>query len=216
MKIALASFVRDEEKTIESMILSCKGLVDFVALVDTGSVDRTKEKALSAIETLGVPYTLQDLEFTTFGHARTFAAQLPPAEYPWVLMLDGDETISACDFDKFRALVAQHHDAWVIPRYAWADAEMTKLADYIPYPDGQGRLFRNYPDKSIHYFNPIHELLNGYKDLGWAPHDTVPTDRTGGPHINHMKYCLKTHEEIHKIEQQYQRFYAGGAGPKDH
>ena len=43
--ISLCMIVRDEEAVLDRCLASVKGLVDEIIVVDTGSIDRTKEIA---------------------------------------------------------------------------------------------------------------------------------------------------------------------------
>ena len=44
--ISLCMIVKDEEETLKRCLESVKNLVDEIIIVDTGSIDRTKEVAL--------------------------------------------------------------------------------------------------------------------------------------------------------------------------
>jgi glycosyltransferase involved in cell wall biosynthesis len=84
--ISLCMIVRDEEGTIARCLDSVKGLVDEMIIVDTGSVDRTKEIVLE--------YTpnVYDFEWIDdFAAARNFSFSKATGEY--ILWLDADDVL---------------------------------------------------------------------------------------------------------------------------
>lgn len=85
--ISLTMIVKNEEKHLARCLESVKGIVDEIIIVDTGSVDRTKEIAQS----FGVK--LFDFNWIDdFSAARNYAIDKSTGN--WNLMLDADEYIT--------------------------------------------------------------------------------------------------------------------------
>ncbi len=86
--IALCIIARDEEQLLAGCLDSVRGVVDRIALVDTGSRDRTVEIA----ERAGARVTRQPWR-EDFARARN--ASLSMANADWALVLDADERLEA-------------------------------------------------------------------------------------------------------------------------
>jgi len=83
--------VKDEEHSLKQCLVRLKGKVEEVIIVDTGSIDRTKELALEFTD------KVYDFEWCNdFSKARNFA--ISKASFDWILVLDADEEV--VDFDK--------------------------------------------------------------------------------------------------------------------
>jgi tetratricopeptide (TPR) repeat protein len=95
MGLMLTMIVRDEEATIARVIDHAIGVIDSYCIVDTGSVDATKEVALDKLK--DVPGAWHDREWKNYGYNRTELAVLAweadhrPETY--MLCLDGDEML---------------------------------------------------------------------------------------------------------------------------
>jgi glycosyltransferase involved in cell wall biosynthesis len=96
--ISVCMVVKNEELMIGHSLDSVRGLADEVVVVDTGSTDRTLEKAREA----GARIVSHRWD-GSLGKARN--AYLREARGDWVLVLDGDETVALCDVAKIRRLV---------------------------------------------------------------------------------------------------------------
>ncbi|MBP3963863.1 glycosyltransferase family 2 protein [Paenibacillus lignilyticus] len=95
--ISLCMIVRDEEYALERCLLSIHDLVDEINIIDTGSVDRTKEIARKFTE------NIYDFEWIDdFAAARNFAFQHATKDY--ILWLDADDTIEEEDRLRFKLL----------------------------------------------------------------------------------------------------------------
>ena len=89
--ITLCMIVKNEEETLEKCLSSINNLVNEIIIVDTGSIDKTKE--------IAVKYTDKVFDFKwcdDFSRARNFS--LSKASNSWILVLDADEVIK--DFHK--------------------------------------------------------------------------------------------------------------------
>jgi glycosyltransferase involved in cell wall biosynthesis len=91
-------FVKNEEKNLRDCIESVRPIVAEIIIVDTGSTDGTVALAKSITD------RVYEIPFTDFGSIRTMAAHF--ADYPWVLMLDGDERLDPTEWDKIREQVS--------------------------------------------------------------------------------------------------------------
>lgn len=84
--ITLAMIVKNEEAVLDRCLLSVKDLVDEIIIVDTGSVDKTKE--------IAGKYTDKIFDFEwvdDFSRARNFAFSLATKDY--IMWLDADDVL---------------------------------------------------------------------------------------------------------------------------
>ena len=99
--VGLALIVRDEEETLPNLLVSCNGAFDQVALLDTGSTDRTveffemwasaeRERNPDFIHRVGHFEWIDD-----FAAARNAADEL--IETDWLCWADADDEIVAAD-----------------------------------------------------------------------------------------------------------------------
>lgn len=96
--ISACLIVKNEERFIKKCLESIKDFVDEIIVVDTGSIDRTKEIA-SGFNAKIFDYKWCD----DFSKARNFS--LEKAEYDWILSIDADESISNEDMKKLREII---------------------------------------------------------------------------------------------------------------
>ena len=149
MKIAQAMIVKNEEKNIERALSWGKGVVSEQIVVDTGSTDRTVEIAKKmGAEVYFFPW--QD----DFSLAKNFA--ISKCRYPWIAMLDADESFSEQDAKKMKDYIA------LVEKDPKVHGLRTAIADIDPNGqvvslDSTVRLFRNRED--IRYRRAIHEQL---------------------------------------------------------
>lgn len=88
MRISACYIVKNEEGNIERSISAIKGQVDEIAVVDTGSTDRT----VAAAARFGI--RIYHYEWNDdFSAARNYA--LSKVTGDWVLLLDADEYFTA-------------------------------------------------------------------------------------------------------------------------
>jgi hypothetical protein len=203
-KIALAAIVKNEEARVGRMIDSCSGVIDYAVVVDTGSTDRTIDIASATLARIGVPYEIIRTEFRDFSTSRNTAIDAVPPWIDWILMLDADEFLHPADHSKLAGLIIQEPVAWMLPRYNFVDAEM--VLEPSPYPDRQGRLFRNFTDKRLRFFGAVHETLVGVSDWGLAPPNMISSGGdSGGPHIHHLGQINLTPEQWLEKDAFYSR-----------
>jgi glycosyltransferase involved in cell wall biosynthesis len=89
--------VRDEEESLGRCLESAEGFVDEIVVVDTGSVDKTKEIALA--------HGAKVYDFAwvdDFAAARNYSFSLGKKE--WLFWLDADDVIPKASMEKLKAL----------------------------------------------------------------------------------------------------------------
>jgi glycosyltransferase involved in cell wall biosynthesis len=164
--ISLCMVVKNESASIGACLNSVKPLVDEIVLVDTGSVDRTKDIArIFGTHVLDYPWN------NDFAAARNYG--LERANCDWVLILDADEIIAADDHDKIRDLVKQAESkrmafnietrnyTHLVNTFGWRandDTYQNCLAGNGWYPTRKVRLFPRIP--GIRFRFPVHERVD--------------------------------------------------------
>ncbi|WP_088185951.1 glycosyltransferase [Desulfosporosinus sp. FKA] len=151
--ISLCMIVRDEEQTISRCLDSVTGIPDEIIIVDTGSIDQTKEIAQK--------YTnfVFDFEWIDdFAEARNFA--FSKANMDYILWLDADDIISGCDRDKFLILKKSLDPLIDV-------VNMPYILDLDEYETVAMSLRRNRlvkRSKNFQWFGAVHEFLkiDGY------------------------------------------------------
>ena len=102
LQIGLAMVVKNEERRIAGALEETRDLFSDIAIVDTGSTDRTTEilsRRFGITPYRHIPPRSNPTDILT---ARNISMSLCRA--PWVLVLDADERISRADLLKLRAL----------------------------------------------------------------------------------------------------------------
>ncbi|WP_432665336.1 glycosyltransferase family 2 protein [Wukongibacter baidiensis] len=95
--ISLCMIVKDEEDVLERCLEAASDIVDEIIIVDTGSMDKTKEIAGKFTD------KIYDFEWIDdFSAARNFAFSKATKEY--ILWLDADDLIFKEDIEKFKEL----------------------------------------------------------------------------------------------------------------
>jgi tetratricopeptide (TPR) repeat protein len=137
--LSAALIVRDEERFLEGCLRSIAGLVDEAVVVDTGSVDRSREIARD----LGA--RLAEFPWNgDFAAARNHALDL--ARGAWILYIDADERVTAGERPDLDPLLDDARLAALTVRFR----PITGFTRYREY-----RLFRNRPD--LRFAGVIHE-----------------------------------------------------------
>lgn len=113
-RVCLNMIVRDESAVIERCLASVRPHIDHWVIVDTGSVDDTRDRIRRAME--GVPGELFERPWRDFGHNRTQALELARDRADYLLFIDADEVLGAAPGASLHALT---HEAYSIEaRYA--------------------------------------------------------------------------------------------------
>lgn len=162
--VSLCMIVKDEERHIVRCLASCRPLVHEMVVVDTGSHDRTAELA----ELLGARLIRHQWR-DDFAEARNVS--LAAATGDWILVMDGDEALSARDYPLFRKVLDEtvHPVAFSLTSRNYttgvAQERFTPLdGSYPEEEDGFGwtpsekvRLFPNH--FGIRFMGVVHELV---------------------------------------------------------
>ena len=163
--LSLCMIVKNEEQHLAKCLTSVQALVDEMIVVDTGSIDRTREIATAfGAKVYDFPWT------GDFSEARNFS--LSKASGDWVLVLDADEVLSPLDHPALKQLIARQ-----VPEPA-AYAFLTRNyvgpvhvtgwtandGGYSNEEAGSGWMgsikVRLFPrDSRIQFENPVHELV---------------------------------------------------------
>ena len=170
MRVSACMIVKNEERCVERCIRSMLDIVDELLVVDTGSVDKTRQIA----QKLGA-------KIWDFAWKDDFAAAkneaLAHATGDWVLFLDADEWFegrSAQNLLQFLRALPPGTEAVSVRRVERMNAAEAPV--YTPAT----RAFLNSPD--IRYYGAIHEhLLRGGRPLNTvnAPPDKVALEHDG-------------------------------------
>lgn len=165
--------VRDEEAVLARILSDVKPLFDEMVIVDTGSVDRTREIA----ESFGA--RVVDFEWIDdFAAARNRSFEECTSE--WIFWLDADDRVPPASVEilkKLKSSMPEEHDSiWLRYRYAWADhdPDVCVISHSVP------RIVRRRRD--YRWVNPIHEMLVtkegniGYTDA-WIEHRSLASQR---------------------------------------
>lgn len=153
--LSLTMIVKNEEKHLRECLLSVMDLVDEIVLVDTGSIDNTKEIASE--------FGAKIYDFTwvnDFSAARNFA--LSKATGNWILYLDADERIHKNSLSLLKKLISTNEKKAYNCRIINID-EFTNRPSVMAYV----RLFANSPE--IQFEGKVHEQIetslvaNGYQ-----------------------------------------------------
>lgn len=148
--LSLCMIVRDEEKVLQRCLDSVQGLVDEIIIVDTGSVDHTKEIAYKYTNNVHDFVWIQD-----FSAAKNEAIR--KATSKWILVLDADEYVTNEQHLELRefldSLDYTSPVGFIIPIF-----NFTGAGDYGAFVESSAlRLFPNLPD--ICFERPIHEQV---------------------------------------------------------
>jgi glycosyltransferase involved in cell wall biosynthesis len=84
--------VKDEAEVIERCLASCRGLIDYWVICDTGSSDGTQALIRECLE--GIPGELFEHEWVDFGHNRSEMLRQAHGKADYLLLLDADMTLN--------------------------------------------------------------------------------------------------------------------------
>ena len=174
-KLSVVMIVKNEEAMLAECLESVKD-ADEIIIVDTGSIDRTKEIAAQFTD------KIHDFEWCDdFAKARNFA--LSKAAGDWVLSIDADEVLESGGIEKMRNALFTAKPAIGI--------RMTTASNSYHVP----RLFRNIP--SVHWQGRIHETINtrDYEKL-----DVSMTYRSSPAHALDPQRNIRILEKAHQDE----------------
>ena len=149
IKVSLCMIVRNEEKVLERCLKSVADIVDEIIIIDTGSVDKTKEVAKNFTDRI-YDYAWCD----DFSAARNFAFSKGNGEY--LMWMDADDVFPASEkrkfFDMKENLEKQPCDMVMMIYDAAFDAEGKSSLSYY-----RERLIRNCPQ--ARWEGRVHETI---------------------------------------------------------
>ena len=141
MLLSAALIVRDEERVLEDCLASIEHVVDEIVIVDTGSVDSSREIAAAhGARVIGHDWS------GDFAQARNVG--LDEARGEWILYIDADERLIGAERERVRELL---QDAREIA------FRMLLRPDSHSTPYREHRLWRN--DPRIRFVGAIHEKV---------------------------------------------------------
>lgn len=186
-KISACLIVRDEEKHINHCLESIKLLTDKIIVVDTGSIDNTKQICLN----FGA--VIYDYEWcNNFSAARNFAAS--KADGDWILWIDADEEFVILNKENLLSeLDNEMSDFLTINMthyYGTYPVSENKFHNSLGY-----RFYRNFT--KIKFVGTIHEHL----DLTSYASIEVQKTATSNAIIKHYGYMDETVNEKNKANR---------------
>lgn len=139
--------VRDEERNLARCLDSVRGLVDDIIVVDTGSIDGTREIARD------YRARILDFDFSFVDFAAARNVGLAQVTSGWVLVLDADETLDPASETLVRQLVDEGENAGY-----YFERLNRRLNGEPATPDYAVRLFPNRPE--YRYRGRVHETVD--------------------------------------------------------
>lgn len=153
MKLSVAMITLNEEKKLEKTLRSIVNIADEIVIVDSGSIDRTKE---IAVNYKNVKFLNQ--AWLGFGKQKNFAMANCTGE--WVLILDADEELSKELQKKIIEIINSNNskEVYKIKRVMWCFGRKTRHIDYAV------RLIKN--GSGQHNEKEVHEEFITSKEVG--------------------------------------------------
>ncbi len=191
LPISACFIIRNEGQFLQTCLASIAGLVDELIVCDTGSTDGS----VSIAEGFGArvePFTWMD----DFSAARNYCLSL--ARCPWILVLDGDESVEHSHRDVLSGLVAGDAVAYYVNRRHYisefSPGGVLPLKEPFPplsiaalgYTQTRDvRLFRNW--RGFHYEGQVHESI---ETSIWAQGGTIEESSVIVHHYGGLKSSL--------------------------
>jgi tetratricopeptide (TPR) repeat protein len=91
--ICLCMIVKDEVEVLARCLASCRPIIDYWVICDTGSTDGTQ--AVIGSELPAIPGELHEHEWVDFGHNRSELMRIARGKADYLLILDADTTLEA-------------------------------------------------------------------------------------------------------------------------
>jgi len=208
--ISLCMIIKNEEKCLENCLNSIKDLVDEIIIVDTGSIDNSKEIAKKFTDKV---YNFEWCD--DFSKARNYS--ISKATKGWVLILDADEVIADIDKEKIRRIIELNEaDAYFFNcRHYFNEMGMsgfisTKGDRYKESQIARGfsisKILRLFKNKKQYFFEgKIHETIpKSIKKIGDKIFDTdVVIHHFGG--LDKKKLTEKKENYIRLLEKRLKK-----------
>lgn len=192
-RLTACLIVKNEEQFLSACLESIAPLVDEIIVVDTGSLDKTREIALAF-----TPKVFSFSWIDDFAAARNYS--LLHATGDWVLVIDADEIITISDYSVIReALLNPNVDAYSIVTRNYTNNSTRSHFHLLEshghpgneflgwYPSTKIRLFRHHQD--FNFEGKVHETVersiqNRHNKI--APL-TIPIHHYGEKRVNPTK-----------------------------
>lgn len=185
--LTVCIIAKNEGLNIEECLVPFSSLTDSFVVVDTGSSDDTKDRALSKGAKV-YDFVLEN----DFSSARNFALEQVKSE--WVMMVDADHRMGTEDLRKLKDFLERNDDFDV------ADLQCEFDGSYAYLP----RLWKT--SLGLRYKYPVHEYLEVPADLRRTQLDLVVRDPLPRNHVESRKYYIqimeayvKKHPEDHRM-----------------
>ncbi|MCI5621504.1 MAG: glycosyltransferase family 2 protein [Lachnospiraceae bacterium] len=197
--VSLCMIVKNEETVLARCLDSLDGLMDEIIIVDTGSIDRTKE--------IAGKYTNQvyDYEWNNdFSQARNYTLSLAHCDY--IYCADADEVMDEENREKFRQLKQVLLPEIEIVQMLYS-GQYDSNTVYNFDEEYRPKLFRRL--RSFQFINPIHETLR--LDPVVYDSDIRIFHKPHGLHTDRDMEIFETHyspENAPLIPFELQRMYA--------
>lgn len=201
--LSLCMIVKNEEDLLEDCLSWHKDLVDEIIIVDTGSIDSSKEIALKFTD------KIHDFKWCDdFSAARNYSLSFASGD--WILVLDADEKLSPEDQAHIRQLIEHSTpEAYQLIQRSYtndsalygfqlqnsAASENAVVANTLGYFDTPiVRLIPNLKELGLRYVQRIHEGIE-YEDANKRPRSSSL--------VLHHYGALKKEEQLQKKKQLY-------------
>ena len=189
LNISLCMIVRNEEDNLSKCLDSVKNLVNEIIIVDTGSVDMTKNIALQ--------YTPKVYDYTwdnDFSKARNFSIEY--AENDMILILDADEVVKEYDINELEDFICA---------YSQEIGRLIIINEFNTFNrlmEEKVRLGRVFSKKHYQYSGMIHEQLISISGTENIYHDISITLRHNGYNGDLKARKLKAERNISLLLSQ--------------
>ncbi|SHJ46626.1 Glycosyltransferase involved in cell wall bisynthesis [Clostridium cavendishii DSM 21758] len=187
--ISLCMIVKNEENTLERCLYSVRNIVDEIIIVDTGSIDKTKEIASK--------YTDKTYDFKwidDFAAARNYS--FSKATKDFILWLDADDVFLEEDRELFKSLKSDltlQIDV-VMMKYVLKRDESGNILNYF-YRE---RLLKR--EKNFKWHDPIHEYIDFIGNMILHTEIAVTHEKVGTSserNLRILKKLISTSTDVH-------------------
>jgi len=190
MKISVCIITLNEEHNLSRCLRSVMSIADEIIILDSGSLDRTKEIAQS--------FGTQFFEQPWQGYVKQKNAAIALARHDWVFSIDADEELSEPLRESILHMKLSRqepsHDAFAVSRIVYFLGKWIRFGDW--YPDYVVRLFRKKKSRFA----------------GGAVHERLETDGSVGRLKGELyHYTYKDYEDQCKRIEKYSTLWAGSA-----
>lgn len=197
VKVSLCMIVRDEENVLERCLESIANVVDEIIIVDTGSVDSTKEIASKFTDQI---YEFQWID--DFAAARNFAFSKGTGEY--LLWMDADDLFPPSEKRKFFDLKEnlQQEPCDVVMMIYDAGFDENGKATFSYYRE---RLIRNC--SLAKWMGCVHEVIPPFGEVQYEEIHFEHRKEQEGYSDRNLKIYEKMLEQGKKLEAREQFYY---------